>query len=74
MLSAFILCHPADTICGVILLYQDLHELLMQSDSTREYFMKLPVRVQMTAHRMNDEIRTPEELHRAIDHMTKIHG
>lgn len=55
-------------------MYQDLHELLMSSDSTRRYFMKLPVNVQMTVHRRNDEIRTAEALHRYVDHMTKIDG
>mgnify|MGYP006875884232 CR=1 FL=1 len=55
-------------------MYQDLHELLMGSDSTRRYFMRLPVRVQMTVHRQNDEIRTSEELHRYVDHMTKVCG
>ena len=55
-------------------MYRDLHELLMSSDSTRQYFMKLPVNVQLTVHRQNDEIRTPEELHRYVDRMTKIHG
>jgi hypothetical protein len=57
----------------VISLYRDLHEMLMLNDNTRQYFMKLPVRVQMTAHDMNDEIHTEEELHHLIDRMTKIH-
>ncbi|WBY64504.1 MAG: hypothetical protein ACFWUD_03570 [Thermocaproicibacter melissae] len=54
-------------------MYRDLHEMLMLNDNTRQYFMKLPVRVQMTAHDMNDEIHTEEELHHLIDRMTKIH-
>lgn len=55
-------------------MYQDLHDLLMNSDSTRQYFMKLPVRVQMTVHQQNDEIKTAEELHKYVDHMTKVNG
>lgn len=55
-------------------MYRDLHELLMCSDSTRQYFMKLPVNVQLTVHRQNDEIKTAEDLHQYVDHMTKIHG
>ena len=55
-------------------MYRDLHELLMSSDSTRQFFMKLPVNVQLTVHRQNDEIRTPEELRQYVDRMTKIHG
>lgn len=63
-----------NTIRGVIFMYQDLHELLMSSDSTRRYFMKLPVSVQLTVHRQNNEIHTAEALHRYVDHMTKING
>ncbi len=51
---------------------RDLHELLMGSDRVRQYFMKLPVRVQLTVHRQNGEIRTEEELRRYVDHMTKV--
>lgn len=52
---------------------QDLHELLMDSDSTRQYFMSLPVRVQLTVHKQNDKIKTTEELHRYVDFLTKRH-
>lgn len=55
-------------------MYQDLHELLMSSDVTRQFFMKLPVHVQMTVHQQNDQIRTAEELHQYVDHMTKVNG
>ena len=55
-------------------MYQNLHDLLMNSDNTRQYFMKLPVNVQLTVHQMNDEIKTPERLQKYVDHMTKIHG
>jgi hypothetical protein len=55
-------------------MYRDLHEMLMSNDSTRQYFMKLPVNVQMTVHQQNDEIRTVEALHEYVDHMTKING
>lgn len=52
-------------------MYENLHDLLMSSDSVRQYFMKLPVRVQMTVHQRNDEIKSPEELHRYVDFLTK---
>ena len=52
-------------------MYENLHALLMDSDSCRQYFLKLPVRVQMTVHRNNDEIRTAEELHKYVDFLTK---
>lgn len=55
-------------------MYQDLHDLLVNSDSTRLYFMKLPVCVQLTAHKQNEEIKTAEELHKYVDHMTKGSG
>jgi len=63
---------PAETICEVVYMYEDLHALLIDSDSCREYFMKLPVYVQLTVHQRNDEIRTEEELHKYVDLMTKI--
>lgn len=52
-------------------MYEDLHDLLMSSDTVRQYFMKLPVRVQMTVHRRNEEIKTPDELRRYVDFLTK---
>jgi hypothetical protein len=70
--SPFIFFHLADTNCEVIFMYQDLHELLMSSDVTRQFFMKLPVHVQMTVHQQNDQIRTVEDLHQYVDHMTKV--
>jgi hypothetical protein len=51
--------------------FSDLHDILVHSDSTRQYFMKLPVRVQMTIHRRNEEIKTIEELHQYADLITK---
>lgn len=53
-------------------MYKDLHDLLMNNDSCREYFLKLPVWEQLTVHRQNDEIRTEEELYNYIDLMTKM--
>lgn len=55
-------------------MYRDLHELLMNSYSTRQYFINLPVNVQMTVHQQNDQIKTAEELHQYVNHMTKING
>ena len=55
-------------------MYQDLHDLLMNSDSTRQYFMKLPVNLQLTVHKQNEEIKTAEELHKYVDHMMKMDG
>ncbi|WP_411678130.1 hypothetical protein [Caproicibacter sp.] len=55
-------------------MYKNLHELLMDSDITRQYFMKLPVQIQLTVHDQNDNIRTAEELRRYVDHMTKAKG
>lgn len=62
----------ADTIREVVFLYQDLHELLMNSSSTLRYFANLPVPVQMEAHRRNDFIRTAEQLHRYVDSMAGL--
>lgn len=50
---------------------KDLHELLMENDEIRSYFISLPVRIQMTAHRQNDALNTGEKLRNYIDLMTK---
>lgn len=50
---------------------RDLHELLMEDDDVRRFFLSLPVRIQMTAHHENDTLNTGEKLHRYIDLMTK---
>lgn len=56
----------------MIYMYEDLHALLINNDSCREYFMKLPVHVQLTVHQRNDEIRSEKDLHKYVDLMTKI--
>ena len=50
---------------------KDLHELLMENDDIRSYFISLPVRVQLTAHHENDLLNTGEKLRRYVDLMTK---
>lgn len=54
------------------MIYEDLHALLMNNDECREYFLKLPVWAQLTAHQQNDEIKTEEQLREYIDLMTKM--
>lgn len=46
--------------------YEDLHNLLKSSSSTRKYFLSLPVETQLSLHNHNDYIHTAEELHRKI--------
>lgn len=50
---------------------RDLHQLLMEDDELRSFFISLPVRIQMTAHHENDRLNTGEKLHQYIDLMTK---
>ena len=52
-------------------MYDDLHDMLMNNDTIREFFLKLPVRVQMTVHQRNDEIKTAEELHQYVSFLFK---
>ena len=49
----------------------DLHDLLIQNDEVRRYFMKLPVSVQLTAHRENNRLKTEAQLRQYIAQMTK---
>ena len=48
-------------------MYQDLCELIRYSRSSREYFLSLPVEMQMRLHRHNADIRSAAELHRAVE-------
>ena len=43
--------------------YDNLHDLLMASSSTRQYFLSLPVKLQLSLHQHNDYIHTAQELH-----------
>ncbi len=42
--------------------YENLHELIRHSSSTRKYFLSLPVEMQLTMHEQNEYIHTAEEL------------
>lgn len=48
-----------------------LHDLLMEDDEVRRYFISLPVRVQMTIHHENNRIRTEQQLRDYVALMTK---
>lgn len=43
--------------------YDDLQSLLQGSSSAREFFLTLPVEIQMTLHAWGPSIRTAGELH-----------
>lgn len=43
--------------------YDNLHDLIYNSSSTRKYFLSLPVEMQMSLHKHNDYIHTAQELH-----------
>ncbi|HEX3037820.1 MAG TPA: hypothetical protein VHO94_02360 [Oscillospiraceae bacterium] len=49
----------------------DLRTLLMNDYDLRAFFVTLPVRVQMTLHQENDNIKSAEELHKYVDFLTK---
>lgn len=45
------------------MLYKNLHDLISRSASTRDYFLSLPVSVQLALHEHNDYIHTAAQLH-----------
>ena len=47
--------------------YNNLHDLITGSSSSRRYFLTLPVDMQLKLHRDSDNIHTAEELHRLAD-------
>lgn len=50
----------------------NLAELIQRSSSTRQYFLSLPVDVQMKLHHRNEYIRSAYELHNHADYLEKI--
>lgn len=42
--------------------YANLHQLLQNSSSTRQYFLSLPVTTQLALHQHNEHIHTASEL------------
>lgn len=49
------------------MLYENLHELIFHSSSSRKYFLSLPVSMQMSLHEHNDSIHSAAELHTGAD-------
>lgn len=47
--------------------YKDLQDLLSRSSSTRQYFLSLPVPLQLTLHKYNSYIHTAADLHLKAD-------
>lgn len=43
---------------------KDLHSLINNSVSSRQYFMSLPVQMQINLHTYNSSIRTQQDLRR----------
>ena len=43
--------------------YQNLHELIQRSSSSREYFLSLPVDTQLRLHVLNDYIHSTSITH-----------
>ena len=46
--------------------YDNLHDLIYNSSSTRKYFLSLPVEMQMSLHKHSDYIHTSHELHQMV--------
>lgn len=51
--------------------YENLHTLIQRSSSTRQYFLSLPVAMQVALHEYNDYIHTAQELRQSVEVVTK---
>ncbi|MCC8192328.1 MAG: hypothetical protein LIO41_04735 [Ruminococcus sp.] len=51
--------------------YDNLHELIFSSSSSRQYFLSLPVEIQIILHEQNDFIHTLFELRRNAEYVMK---
>lgn len=54
--------------------YDNLHELIFSSSSSRQYFLSLPVEIQIILHEQNDFIHTLFELRRNAEYVMKKRG
>ncbi len=52
--------------------YENLQQLIQNSNSSRAYFLSLPVESQYELHQYNDYIHTAAELHSMQDYIQKI--
>ena len=52
--------------------YLDLHDLIFHSQSSRQYFLSLPVSLQLKLHEYNSWIRCAADLHRQVLSIEKI--
>ena len=50
----------------VILKYDNLQSLIQNSNSTRKYFLSLPVNVQLELHKHNVYIHSAHQLHNLV--------
>ena len=48
---------------GVFMYYENLHNLINGSASSRKYFLNLPVITQMELHKYNGQIHSANDLH-----------
>lgn len=51
--------------------YDNLHDLISHSNSSKKYFLSLPVSMQVALHEHNDYIHTAAELHARADAIEK---
>lgn len=51
--------------------YNNLHDLISNSRSSRKYFLSLPVSMQITLHEQNNYIHSAAELHSRVDAIEK---
>ncbi len=51
--------------------YKNLQDLILHSSTTRQYFLSLPVSLQLALHEQNAYIRTAADLHFYADRIKK---
>ena len=52
--------------------YENLQQLIQNSNRSRAYFLSLPVESQYELHQYNDYIHSAAELHSMLDYIQKI--
>lgn len=55
----------------VYLRYDSLHDLIYKSSGSRQYFMSLPVKMQLELHEHNAYIHTAADLHMRVELIEK---
>ena len=57
---------------GDYMQYENLHQLINHSNCSRQYFLSLPVSMQLKLHQYNENIHNLSQLHFFVENIDKL--